>query len=89
MEEGRKRNIRLLERKEDQSLRYSLPLLGKIAAGQPIEAVLDEDTIDVTHMFLTPGRYVLKVQGDSMVDEGIFDGDLMFVIKQTLLKKAK
>lgn len=73
---GRKRNIRLLE-PEAKKISYRLPLLGKIAAGQPIESVLDNETVDMTSLFLTPGHYVLRVQGDSMIDEGIFDGDLI------------
>lgn len=77
LEEGKKRNIRLLKRSLTKDFSYSLPLLGKIAAGQPIEAVVDEETVDITNMFLTQGRYVLRVQGDSMVDEGILDGDLI------------
>lgn len=76
LEAGRKRNIRLCEPEKEKSS-YCLPLLGKIAAGQPIESVLDDEMIDMTSLFLTPGHYVLRVQGDSMVDEGIFDGDLI------------
>lgn len=72
---GKKRNIRLLD--TDNQQRFQMPLLGKIAAGQPIAAILDEDTVDVTQMFLTPGRYALRVEGDSMIDEGIYDGDLI------------
>ena len=77
LEEGKKRNIRLLEKASKFEGRFSLPLLGKIAAGMPIEAIVDEDTVDITNMFLTQGRYVLRVQGDSMMDEGILDGDLI------------
>ena len=57
-----------------------LPLLGRAAAGSPIEAVEVPDTIAVPDE-LAPGKstYVLEVQGDSMVDEGIFDGDYIVV----------
>lgn len=75
LESGKKRNIRLIEKENKQT--YTLPLLGKIAAGQPIEAILDEDTVDVTSMFVTPGRFVLRVDGDSMIDEGIHHDDLI------------
>jgi repressor LexA len=55
----------------------SLPLVGRIAAGAPIEALLDQSTaIDVPGLLLGEGEhYVLQVSGDSMVDAGIVDGD--------------
>ncbi len=60
-----------------------LPFLGLIAAGQPIEAVADHDRVDVPHHLLSSGNgdshFVLKVRGDSMIDEGIHDGDLVVV----------
>lgn len=54
-------------------------LLGVIAAGQPIEAYPYEETVMVAEEFIVEGRqpFVLKVRGDSMTDEGIFDGDLI------------
>lgn len=54
-----------------------LPLLGIVAAGQPIEAVLSPESMAIPEDLL-PGRgsyYVLKVHGDSMIDEHIEDGD--------------
>lgn len=75
LEPDKKRNIVLFEKKEKTS--FSLPLLGLIAAGEPIEALYDDETINVTEMFLSPGRYALRVKGDSMVDEGICDGDII------------
>ncbi|MEX0843547.1 MAG: transcriptional repressor LexA, partial [Gemmatimonadota bacterium] len=57
------------------------PLLGEVAAGQPIEAVSDTETILVPPDLL--GRrgenYVLRVVGDSMIDEQIRDGDYVIV----------
>lgn len=55
----------------------SLPLMGSIAAGRPIEAIADADPVDISKVFLGDQRYALKVRGDSMVDEGIFDGDIV------------
>ena len=46
-----------------------IPLVGKIAAGMPIEAIQNQETIDMTSMFTGPGRYALRVSGDSMIDE--------------------
>lgn len=54
----------------------SIPLLGKIAAGRPIEAVLNQERVDFS-FFVSEGNYALKVVGDSMIDEGIHDGDLV------------
>ena len=70
---NRRRNIELV----NTASNTGIPLLGKIAAGQPIEAVSRNESIDVTDMFLGPNRYALKVQGDSMVEEGILDNDIV------------
>ena len=58
-----------------------LPLLGTVAAGAPIEAITDNETIAVPEDFLTRGgeHYVLRVKGDSMIDEQIRDGDFVIV----------
>jgi repressor LexA len=58
-----------------------LPLLGNVAAGIPIEAITDNETIAVPEDFLTRGgeHYVLRVKGDSMIDEQIRDGDFVIV----------
>jgi repressor LexA len=55
----------------------ALPLYGRIAAGLPIEALRDEtETFDVPGSLLGPGdHYVLEVEGDSMIEAGILDGD--------------
>jgi len=59
----------------------ALPLYGRIAAGMPIEANRDEsETFDVPAALLGRGEhYALEVQGDSMVEAGIFDGDIAIV----------
>jgi len=58
-----------------------LPLLGTVAAGLPIEAVQDSETIAVPEDMLARGgyNYVLRVNGDSMIDEQIRDGDYLVV----------
>ncbi len=59
---------------------YVLPLLGQIAAGQPIEAVEDPEEIDLSDMVRKDrASYVLKVKGNSMIDEGIRSGDYVIV----------
>jgi repressor LexA len=59
----------------------SLPLYGRIAAGTPIEALRDESAhIDVPSMMLRGGdHYALEVDGDSMIEAGIFDGDTVLI----------
>ncbi len=56
-----------------------LPLMGRIAAGKPIEAIPDQEEINFSELLLGPDRYVLQVKGDSMIDAGILDGDLVVV----------
>ena len=57
-----------------------LPLAGTIAAGRPIDAIEDVETLTVPTDFTGPGtHYVLRVKGDSMIDEHIQDGDLVIV----------
>ncbi len=57
-----------------------LPLLGRVAAGAPIEPLEDADTIAVPEELVGPGEtFVLRVKGRSMVNEGILDGDFIVV----------
>jgi repressor LexA len=58
-----------------------LPLLGSVAAGYPIEATATGETLAVPEDFVRRGgqHYVLKVKGDSMIDEQIKDGDFVVV----------
>ncbi len=59
-----------------------LPLLGMIAAGSPIESIAEPDTITVPPDLLRSGEhYVLRVRGESMIGEGIHDGDMVIVQK--------
>jgi repressor LexA len=62
----------------------ALPLLGTVAAGLPIEAVQDDETLGVPPDMVRRGRenYVLRVEGNSMIDEQIRDGDYIVVAAQ-------
>ena len=57
-----------------------LPLMGYVAAGEPIEAITSTETIAVPEHFIGKrDTYVLRVKGDSMIDEQIRDGDYVIV----------
>jgi len=67
-----------------------LPLAGRVAAGKPIEAIEERETVDVPEEMLGSGEYfALKVHGDSMVDEGIHDGDTIVVRKQATAENGQ
>jgi repressor LexA len=62
-----------------------VPILGKVAAGQPLLAVRNyEDSVKVDRFFIGQNRdvFALRVKGDSMIEDGILDGDYVFVRKQ-------
>jgi repressor LexA len=58
-----------------------LPLVGRIAAGQPIEAIQNPETISLADFVRSKEVFVLEVRGDSMQDEHILDGDYVLVEK--------
>src|SRR6202161_428141 len=58
-----------------------LPLMGRIAAGQPIEAVQNNETISLADFVRSKEVFVLEVRGESMQDEAILDGDYVVVEK--------
>jgi len=76
-EEGSHRGLRLPDDVAEQG--FSIPLLGKIAAGQPIEAISGYDGINLNQMFGGDNRYALKVSGDSMIELGILNGDTVVI----------
>lgn len=55
----------------------ALPFCGTIVAGLPLEAVEQQESIDLMDLLIQPDCFVLRVKGDSMVDSGILDGDLV------------
>ena len=68
----------------------TLPMLGKIAAGTPIEAIQDDnDMVDVPKEMLSVGEsYALTVEGDSMINEGIHNGDTVIIKKTNLAENG-
>jgi repressor LexA len=60
----------------------TIPLVGKIAAGLPIEAIEDTQELNLAEMFMGPELFALRVSGDSMMDAGILDNDYVIIKKQ-------
>ncbi len=66
--------------KQKRSSAVALPLLGYVAAGHPIEALEGNDSFSVPEEFVRrQNTFVLRVKGNSMVEDGIFDGDYIIV----------
>jgi repressor LexA len=68
-----------------------IPILGKIAAGHPIEAISDNTNyLDIPQSLLGKGEYfLLEVEGDSMINAGIFDGDQVIIEKRNDAKNGE
>ena len=79
-EKGRKRSLDVIE----HEAMVKIPLLGTIAAGEPIEAIQERETIAISKSKLLRSSevYALRVVGNSMIDENINDGDIVLVKKQ-------
>ena len=77
------RGIQIIEQETTSDESNDIPLLGTVAAGQPIEAILSHDTVSVPKDMQGRGRtFALRVRGDSMIDENIQDGDVIVVASQ-------
>ncbi len=79
-EQHQKRGLRLAP--SEETVAPEIPFLGRIAAGRPIEAIAGQDRLAVPPSLLhgpIDDHYVLRVVGDSMIEEGIHDGDLVVV----------
>ena len=62
---------------------FSIPFLGTVAAGIPIEVVQTAESIEVPENFLGNGsNFALRVRGDSMIEDGIRDGDILIITQQ-------
>lgn len=69
--------------KESDDDEYEIPLLGLVAAGQPIEAILAHETVQAPKNMIGRGRmFALRVRGDSMIEENIQDNDIIIVSSQ-------
>jgi repressor LexA len=78
---GAARSIELVETGPMSPLAIMLPLAGLITAGEPIEAVEENEAMAIPADFVVDplNSYILKVKGRSMIEDGIFDGDYVIV----------
>jgi repressor LexA len=83
-EENLARSLQLAEPEEASFV--SIPLLGCIAAGKPIEAIATQETIDIPRDMSGHNVYALRVRGESMIEDGILNNDYV-IVEQT--KTAK
>lgn len=77
------RSARIVPGEDTSNGEHSLPMLGRIAAGMPLEAIEDEQMFDVGAFVAGQDRYSLIVTGDSMISAGILDGDTVILKKQS------
>ncbi len=94
------RSLRTLEKegkvllmKDGRRLLISLPtkqfpLLGRISAGAPIEAISEHQLIDINEWFKGSHRFALQVKGTSMIEEGILDGDVIICRKAEMAQEG-
>lgn len=94
-EESKNRAIELLVENEfaktDDDV-IEVPLLGKITAGSPIEAIENPDEYFALPSYLVPNNkevFTLKVSGESMINAGILDGDVVIIAKQNVAKNGE
>ncbi len=87
-EKNKKRAIEIISPVETR--RFEFPLLGRVAAGEPIEAIQDVDVVEVPPSMAKEGDcFVLQVKGVSMEEDGILDGDFVVVRKQATAKNGE
>jgi len=78
-----KRRSLVLAEEEQRSYAVEVPLYGRIAAGRPIEVVAGDETVAVPEVLTRKGdNFVLRVNGQSMVDDGVHDGDYVVIQKR-------
>ncbi len=86
---NRSRSIDLVPQRTKSRASESLPLLGKIAAGLPVEATQGTDSISLSDIIGTRDVFALQVRGDSMCDEHIMDGDFVLIEKAQTAREGE
>lgn len=78
------------ERLPDENRSTKLPLLGNIAAGSPIEAIENREELDLEQMFKSRnGVYVLRVRGESMIEDHLCDGDYVVIERRDSVRNGE
>ncbi|MFA6251544.1 MAG: transcriptional repressor LexA [Candidatus Paceibacterota bacterium] len=83
---------RSIETNKENFQIIEIPVMGTIAAGYPIEAIEDkQDAISIINSNIKSPKdyYALRVQGDSMIEEGIFNGDIVIIKKQSVAENGQ
>ncbi len=95
-EPNKARSLSLTDRVDlpGQTPSLSFPLVGRIAAGHPIEKFADADQLDIENMFgprvgQKASTFALRVDGDSMRDEGILDGDYVLIERRETARNGE
>jgi repressor LexA len=88
---NRARSIELISSEEREALsRFRVPVLGSIAAGRPISAVENAEEFDLASLFPDNKEcFLLRVNGDSMIDDQIRDGDLVLVERREVPRNGE
>lgn len=73
---------------EPVEARQGLPLVGRIAAGNLSEAISTDDRVNFSEMFQSDDNFVLRVRGDSMIDDQIADGDFVVIRRQSTASRG-
>lgn len=84
---------KIILKKQGRKLLIDLPqkhvqLVGRISAGNPIEAIAEPQFIDIPAMIEGENRFALQVKGTSMIDDGILDGDLIICKQSSIAKEG-
>ena len=80
-------NVLSMPERETRSI--EVPLLGRIAAGTPVEAIASNDTLNFADFTDNPGTYALQVRGDSMIEDHICDGDFVLIQKTERVRNSE
>lgn len=85
-EENLARSIQITVNSANEEGFFMIPLLGSIAAGKPIEAIRTNETLDIPKDMMGNNVFALKVKGESMIEDGILNGDYI-IVEQTRTAK--
>ncbi len=84
------RAIRLVDHRPRGTAAADLPLVGSVAAGMPIPAIEDtQERFNFQDVFCGPGHFVLRVKGQSMIEDHIDDGDYVVIRKQSTAENGE